>query len=351
MADARIEKLLEEAAAVYCFYHRCLLYSNDAPPPQLYKYSDFLDALNAYRGALENSATKDATTVRVYNDFSWEINLLYDTAVEIVSQRFSNVFNTYEERRDAYEYWRNRLPWFFVPVTDRAKDLTRNSAERVVAENSAVLASLRKGLDLSRKSNTACEYYKNEWTAVRHSMLVFMEEMSFLSKRVDDFNGYFNDKRNVTVAVLGNMVSSVGVLIAVAGLIIAILTSRWFDTAPNKTAPASDLTILYHDVGGLVQNVAEMRRTIDAQAAKNETIIQAFGGLNQNLAEMQKALAAQGVKNESFSKDTLLALDRLKDQIFTGEGAMRDRADAIFNDTCSHLRSERDALGNKIIDV
>ena len=94
-----------------------------------------------------------------------------------------------------------------------------------------------------------------------------------------------------------------------------------------------------------------MRRTVDAQAAKNETIIQAFGGLNQNLAEMQKALAAQGVKNESFSKDTLLALDRLKDQIFTGEGAMRDRADAIFNDTCSHLRSERDALGNKIIDV
>jgi hypothetical protein len=66
---------------------------------------------------------------------------------------------------------------------------------------------------------------------------------------------------------------------------------------------------------------------------------------------MQKALAAQEVKTESFSKDTLLALSGLKDLIFTSERAMRDQAEVIFSNTCSLVYSERDALGNEVVEL
>lgn len=190
MERIAIQRLLEEAVIAISFYRRSIFYSSSkietgkllAPCT----YDDFVDTLQVADMGLRDPLLKQSTENDVCKNFSRKINEIYRASIELLSERYFLVAKEYKTRRCDIS---NRN----IRIADRDRMCDADDAAHMMLECHRVLKRIAHRLRCSVSILSApCENYLNEWNYVRECGKNFMDEISFLSKRIDDFNGFIS---------------------------------------------------------------------------------------------------------------------------------------------------------------
>lgn len=180
--------------------------------------------------------------------FSLQINNIHRDCLEIVFDRFAHVF-------EEYQHTKKLLPWLGIRVADRDKNLTRASGLYVFGLNDKLLDSIDDHLKSAKDAGVLFALSDMEWETIRQSVNVFMEEVSFLSKRVDDFNGYIS--------------SRIGTALTIVSILIAIVTF-WIAQAGKDYDASKRSAALSLELGKLSEKTSSVSEAVDAQEREND---------------------------------------------------------------------------------
>ncbi len=207
MLVKEVGEFLSEASATVTFYERCLFYSSTSPtlssiPKDTYTFSRFLAGVETVRlvelelqaeripRSLIKSFVDNQTRERFHIDCS-AFMAMYSDAHRLLLNRLDRVSMEYTESRDL-------IRQHGITIADRDNKYTEASKNEIRQRCKELLENITRNLEKTSPDDlvTVCRFYTNEWKVLRTSGFVLMDEISFLSKRVDDFHNLLSSKQS-----------------------------------------------------------------------------------------------------------------------------------------------------------
>ena len=213
---SKIEIVLEEAAAALSFHERCLFYAKARNPrahPQrqglsrYYDLRDYLEDIKNHDDLLEDPGTKEATTELLAGYLARKVCDVYRNSIEILFSRLSPLLLAYLPARKEIEDLGVRLG-------DRDKLVTKETPGFLLERCTKLLKLTSHNINLSIKKKSSIRMPIAEWGLARSCGEIMMSEVSFLSKRIDDFHSVQNSHKSINF-------SKISVYIAVGALLVS----------------------------------------------------------------------------------------------------------------------------------
>jgi hypothetical protein len=262
MRVQEVNEFLAEAAATVAFYDKSLFYATHESTEidslkDTSTFAAFLRQVEEIRRFEMRSkargvgrlAVRDFVDVLMRAHFHQSCGTfmaMYGAALDLLLRRLNRVSKEYMKRKG--EMQRNG-----IASADRDDKYTESSKNELKRRYNGLLQNIRQNLDGTSPKElvTICKLYTNEWKALRASGVVLMDEITFLSKRVDDFHGLLNNTRSIRIAYIALYIST---LLTFIGLIFT-LKQHYIDEPVNAG--------LYVERGAMRQKIAGLERFLE----------------------------------------------------------------------------------------
>lgn len=203
------ELALEQAQIASDFYTKCLNNSNEAAPRRnssedRYSYESLIKPLAKNGKPLRGRDDTHALQI------CKRIGHSYLKSVRLLKDRYSTVALEYKAKRDAVTF--EKYPKFpflrhFGKVTDRDKEISKTTIDFIAGKASELAINSTASISNLTSKSPTFEIPANEWTSIRGTGNTMIEEISFLSKRVEEFKTRLNRRTAIALTVTGIVVS------------------------------------------------------------------------------------------------------------------------------------------------
>jgi hypothetical protein len=224
----------------------------------------------------------------------YDINLIYIRATALLAERLDHVGSIYSEKRETFII--KILSW----IADRRESYASKTRERTIQAQKKFLNDIKKKARAKTPPFLTDQECFHQWQIAREGGQVFMDEISYLTNRIDIFN-------TIRLAFYGLLVTIASVLLPLS------CSQRSKDDQKYSAVP--DATLLTK-VESLTSELSQTRKAIEdkgsAVSASAAALSQKLDALGEQVPKIQTAIDSLTKTNGNTKGAVDAALFQLK---------------------------------------